>query len=149
MSRTDRAALKLGRRLGQGGQGAVHEVLDRKINGQWDVVYKEYDPDVLRQLDVAALTAMTDLIGRLPGWDAAWLCDKTAWPAELVETGLGQLLVVLAEATTNARAAGLPLGTQHDLAILEDVATRAQRAAKHYRLRQLRKAYAKEHHHGS
>ncbi|MEV4114620.1 hypothetical protein [Nonomuraea sp. NPDC049695] len=87
MSRTDRAALKLGRRLGQGGQGAVHEVLDRKINGQWDVVYKEYDPDVLRQLDVAALTAMTDLIGRLPGWDAAWLCDKTAWPAGLVESG--------------------------------------------------------------
>lgn len=69
--------------------------------------------------------------------------------AELVETGLGQLLVVLAEATTNARAAGLPLGTQHDLAILDDVAKRAQRAAKHYRLRQLRKAYAKEHHHGS
>ncbi|MER6950240.1 hypothetical protein ABT294_40105 [Nonomuraea sp. NPDC000554] len=87
MSRTDRATLTLGRRLGQGGQGTVHEVLDRKINGQWDVAYKEYDPDVLRHLDVAALTAMTDLIGRLPGWDAAWLCDKTAWPAGLVEAG--------------------------------------------------------------
>ncbi|MEV1177424.1 hypothetical protein [Nonomuraea sp. NPDC049784] len=87
MSRTDRATLTLGRRLGQGGQGTVHEVLDRKINGQWDVAYKEYDPDVLRNLDVAALTAMTDLIGRLPGWDAAWLCDRTAWPAGLVEAG--------------------------------------------------------------
>ncbi|QYC40961.1 hypothetical protein Nocox_16740 [Nonomuraea coxensis DSM 45129] len=86
MSRTDRATLTLGRRLGQGGQGTVHEVLNRRVNGQWDVVYKEYDAGVLRSLDVAALTAMTDLVGRLPGWDAAWLCDKTAWPAELVET---------------------------------------------------------------
>ncbi|MFC4118237.1 hypothetical protein [Nonomuraea zeae] len=85
MSRTDRATLSLGRRLGQGGQGTVHEVLDRKINRQWDVAYKEYDPDVLQRLDVTALTAMTDLIGRLQGWDAAWLCDKTAWPAGLVE----------------------------------------------------------------
>ncbi|WP_214318170.1 hypothetical protein [Nonomuraea sediminis] len=85
MSRTDRATLTLGQRLGQGGQGTVHEVLNRKINGQWDVAFKEYDPGVLPNLDVAALTAMTDLIGRLPGWDAAWLCDKTAWPAELVE----------------------------------------------------------------
>ncbi|MFI6600517.1 hypothetical protein ACIBHX_30100 [Nonomuraea sp. NPDC050536] len=85
MSRTDRATLTLGQRLGQGGQGTVHEVLNRKINGQWDVAFKEYDPGVLPTLDIAALTAMTDLIGRLPGWDAAWLCDKTAWPAELVE----------------------------------------------------------------
>ncbi|WP_433516647.1 hypothetical protein ACQP2T_14365 [Nonomuraea sp. CA-143628] len=85
MSRTDRAALNLGRRLGQGGQGTVHEVLDRKINRQWDVAYKEYDPDVLRRLDITALTAMTDLIDGLQGWDAAWLCDKTAWPAGLVE----------------------------------------------------------------
>ncbi|MEV4284851.1 hypothetical protein AB0K40_05050 [Nonomuraea bangladeshensis] len=87
MSRTDRDTLTLGRRLGQGGQGTVHEVLNRRINGQWDVAYKEYDPGVLESLDTAALAAMTDLIGRLPGWDAAWLCDKTAWPAELVETG--------------------------------------------------------------
>lgn len=85
MSRTDRTTLTLGQRLGQGGQGTVHEVLNRKINGQWDVAFKEYDPSVLSELDVDALTAMTDLIGRLPGWDAAWLCDKTAWPAELVE----------------------------------------------------------------
>ncbi|WP_125637799.1 hypothetical protein [Nonomuraea sp. WAC 01424] len=86
MSRTDRAALTLGRRLGQGGQGTVHEVPGRRINGQWDVAYKEYDPGVLPHLDVAALTAMAGLIGRLPGWDAAWLCDKTAWPAEVVES---------------------------------------------------------------
>ncbi|MFI6325026.1 hypothetical protein ACIBG8_46425 [Nonomuraea sp. NPDC050556] len=85
MSRADRTTLTLGQRLGQGGQGTVHEVLNRRINGQWDVAFKEYDPGVLGELDVEALTAMTDLIGRLPGWDAAWLCDKTAWPAELVE----------------------------------------------------------------
>lgn len=83
--RADRAALTLGQRLGQGSQGTVYEVLDRKINAQWDVAFKEYEPDVLRHLDSDALTAMAELIGRLPGWDAAWLGDKTAWPAELVE----------------------------------------------------------------
>ncbi|MFG1942646.1 hypothetical protein [Nonomuraea sp. NPDC048826] len=86
MSTIERTALALGHRLGVGGQGTVHEVLDRKINSQWDVAYKEYDPAVLDDLDVGALTAMTELIGRLPGWDAAWLCDKTAWPAALVES---------------------------------------------------------------
>ncbi|MGW0809073.1 hypothetical protein [Nonomuraea sp. NPDC002799] len=85
MIQANGVTLTLGRRLGQGGQGTVHEILDHKINGQWDVAYKAYDPDVLSRLDLAALTAMTGLIGRLPGWDAAWLCDKTAWPAELVE----------------------------------------------------------------
>ncbi|MFI9594711.1 hypothetical protein [Nonomuraea sp. NPDC052265] len=87
MSGTDRADLVLGRRLGQGGQGTVHEVPGRRINGQWDVAYKEYDPAVLPHLDAGVLTEMAGLIGRLPGWDAAWLCDKTAWPAEVVESG--------------------------------------------------------------
>ncbi|MGW4799425.1 hypothetical protein ACWEPC_44130, partial [Nonomuraea sp. NPDC004297] len=85
MSRTERATLTLGRQLGRGGQGTVHEVLERKINGQWDVAYKEYDPDALSDLDTTALAAMAELIGRLPGWDAAWLAGKAAWPAELVE----------------------------------------------------------------
>ncbi|NUR88450.1 MAG: hypothetical protein HOY71_30545, partial [Nonomuraea sp.] len=87
MTRTDRATLDLGQRFGQGGQGTVHEVRNRRINGQWDVAYKEYEPEVLDSLDVSALGAMADLVGQLPGWDAAWLCDKTAWPAELVESG--------------------------------------------------------------
>ncbi|MCK2218691.1 hypothetical protein MF672_033580 [Actinomadura sp. ATCC 31491] len=86
MSRAERAELTLGRRLGQGRHGTVHEVPGRRVNGQWDVAYKEYDPSVRPRLDAAALGAMAGLVGRLPGWDAAWLCDKAAWPAELVES---------------------------------------------------------------
>ncbi|MEV4373515.1 hypothetical protein AB0J71_41095 [Nonomuraea sp. NPDC049637] len=81
---TDRADLVLGRRLGRGGRSTVHEVPGRRINGQFEVVYKEYDPAVLPGLDAGVLTEMAGLIGRLPGWDAAWLCDKAAWPAEIV-----------------------------------------------------------------
>ncbi|WP_433258410.1 hypothetical protein ACQPYK_23420 [Streptosporangium sp. CA-135522] len=83
---TDRARLALGRPLGHDGQGMVHEELNGKINGQWDVAYKEFDPEVLSHLDLAVLTAMTQLIGRLSPSDAAWLVEKTTWPAELVET---------------------------------------------------------------
>ncbi|YCK37087.1 hypothetical protein ACNF49_24445 [Actinomadura sp. ATCC 39365] len=84
---TERADLVLGRLLGQGGRGTVHEVPGRRINGQFEVAYKEYDPAVLPGIDAGVLTEMAGLIGRLPGWDAAWLCDKAAWPAEIVVSG--------------------------------------------------------------
>ncbi|MFJ5882402.1 hypothetical protein [Kitasatospora cineracea] len=85
----DRAALVLDRRLGQGGQGVVHAVANRRINraaadGGWDVVYKEYAPELLAALDTAALTAMVDLLGGLDGDEGRWLCEKTAWPAAVV-----------------------------------------------------------------
>lgn len=87
----DRAALVLDLRLGQGGQGVVHRVANRKINqaaadGGWDVVYKEYAPALLSELDAGALTAMVDLLGELSGTEGQWLCEKTAWPAAVVRT---------------------------------------------------------------
>ncbi|MEV7026350.1 hypothetical protein [Kitasatospora sp. NPDC093558] len=85
----ERASLLLGPRLGQGGQGTVHRVLNKRINeadgGGWDVVYKEYGADVLPSLDGRALAAMVGLLGELSGAEARWLCEKTAWPAALVE----------------------------------------------------------------
>lgn len=85
----DHGALTLGRRLGQGGQGAVHEVTDRRINeaddGGWEVAYKEYNAAVLPQLDAAALAASVALPGELSAAEGRWLCEKTAWPAALVE----------------------------------------------------------------
>ena len=86
----DLAALTLGRRLGQGGQGSVHQVLNKRINesaadGGWEVVYKEYSPSVLPQLDAAALGAVAGLLGRLTGAEGRWLCEKTAWPAAVVQ----------------------------------------------------------------
>ncbi|MEU5865836.1 hypothetical protein ABZ815_32025 [Nonomuraea sp. NPDC047529] len=80
-----RAKLALGRPLGREGQGMVHEELSGRINGRPGVAYKEIDYDVRPGLDVAVLTAMTQLNGRLSPSDAAWLEERAAWPAELVE----------------------------------------------------------------
>ncbi|MEU1721094.1 hypothetical protein [Nonomuraea sp. NPDC005692] len=79
-----RAKLALGRPLGREGQGMVHEELSGRINGRPGVAYKEIDYDVRPDLDVAVLTAMTQLTGRLSPSDAAWLEERAAWPAELV-----------------------------------------------------------------
>ncbi|MFD9124077.1 hypothetical protein [Kitasatospora sp. NPDC059571] len=86
----DVAALALGRRLGQGGQGSVHQVLNKHINqgavdGGWAVVYKEYGPAVLPLVDAAALAAAAALPGRLTAAEGRWLCEKTAWPAAVVQ----------------------------------------------------------------
>lgn len=86
MSRVDRGSLTLGERIGHGGQGAVFRVANRKINQQWDVVYKEYNHDTLPDLRVEALESMAGLVTRLPAASAEWLCERTAWPAEVVES---------------------------------------------------------------
>jgi len=85
----DHDSLALGRQLGQGGQGSVHEVLNRRINessgGGWEVVHKEYSAAVLPHLDAAALAAGVGLLGELSGAEGRWLCDRTAWPAAVVQ----------------------------------------------------------------
>ncbi|CAM4156450.1 hypothetical protein [Nocardiopsis rhodophaea] len=85
----ERSMLTLGRQLGQGGQGTVHQVINKKINkatdGGWDVAFKEYSPAVLPELDAAALTAQVELPRTLSAEEGRWLCDKTAWPAAVVQ----------------------------------------------------------------
>ncbi|WP_030276838.1 LppU/SCO3897 family protein [Streptomyces sp. NRRL B-24484] len=86
------ATLALDGELGRGGQGSVHRVRNRRINesaadGGWEVVYKEYGPAVLPQVDAAALAAAVALPGRLTGEQGRWLCEKTAWPAAVVRRG--------------------------------------------------------------
>lgn len=81
--------LTLGHRLGQGGQGTVHQVTNKTINksmggGGWAVAYKEYAPALLPELDAAALAAQVDLPHTLSAAESRWLCDKTAWPAAVV-----------------------------------------------------------------
>jgi hypothetical protein len=77
--------LVLGDRLGSGGQGTVHRVLNRKINDRWPVAYKEYNADARDAADIDALRAMVDLVPALSGSTAEWLCTMAAWPAALVE----------------------------------------------------------------
>ncbi|HTJ67262.1 MAG TPA: hypothetical protein VL551_07010 [Actinospica sp.] len=78
-----RADLILGEQLGRGGQGTVY-----RIAGS-DSVYKEYRPEVLRDLDPAALTAMVDLLAATgpDAGDARWLQEQAAWPSAVVEEG--------------------------------------------------------------
>jgi serine/threonine protein kinase len=80
--------LDLGKRLGQGGQGTVHEVTNRRINqtgAAWSVVYKEYNAALLPQADVGALGSLVVLLDTLDGTQGRWLCEKAAWPAAVVE----------------------------------------------------------------
>ncbi|MEV0534382.1 hypothetical protein [Kitasatospora sp. NPDC050463] len=84
----DHGALVLDRQLGQGGQGVVHRVANRRINEAdgdgWEVVYKEYAPALLPLLDARALATMVGLLAELSGSEGRWLCEKTAWPAAVV-----------------------------------------------------------------
>ncbi|MFC7469957.1 hypothetical protein ACFQVA_23930 [Actinomadura keratinilytica] len=84
----DHGTLALGRRLGQGGQGTVYEVTNKRVTpprgGGWDAVYKEYAPPVLSQLDVAALETLVGLPGASTAAQGQWLCERTAWPAAVV-----------------------------------------------------------------
>ncbi|MFB6889078.1 hypothetical protein ACFCX4_07155 [Kitasatospora sp. NPDC056327] len=79
--------LLLEHRLGQGGQGTVHRVANRRIDEageSWGVVYKEYDAHVLPDLDADALAAMAGLLDELGDAERRWLCGRTAWPAAVV-----------------------------------------------------------------
>ncbi|MEU4895467.1 DUF4189 domain-containing protein [Streptomyces sp. NPDC044780] len=84
----EHGTLSLGPQLGQGGQGTVYKVLNKRINeadgGGWEVVYKEYGAAVLPDLDATALTASVALLGELSAADGQWLCERTAWPAAVV-----------------------------------------------------------------
>ncbi|MFJ9925939.1 hypothetical protein SAMN04490357_4907 [Streptomyces misionensis] len=85
----EHSTLALGRQFGQGGQGTVHQVTNKRINeadgGGWDVAYKEYAAGVLPDLDAAALAAQVGLLGELSAEEGQWLCEKCAWPAAVVE----------------------------------------------------------------
>ncbi|GAB2722838.1 LppU/SCO3897 family protein [Kitasatospora kifunensis] len=84
----DHTALALGARLGQGGQGSIYPVTNQTItvaDATWEVVYKEYDPALLPDLDVDALTVMVRLRSELDAADGQWLYERTAWPAAVVQ----------------------------------------------------------------
>ncbi|SBT46186.1 hypothetical protein [Micromonospora auratinigra] len=73
--------------LGKGGQGCVYAVDGFRINQQWPVVYKEYDPVVRSRLDVAQLRRMVSFVPTLDPATGRWLCEQSAWPAALVTCG--------------------------------------------------------------
>lgn len=85
MTAVDYHQLALGPGLGQGARGTVFAVYNAKVHQQFDAVYKEYQPDVLSGVDFDALDAMTGLVPGSLGDEGRWLCERTAWPAGLVQ----------------------------------------------------------------
>ncbi|MBY8881362.1 hypothetical protein [Actinacidiphila acidipaludis] len=75
--------------LGKGGQGEVWAIKDRKINKEWPIAYKQYAPTLQATADFSALQAMVDLVPALDPPVGRWLCERSAWPAALVEDGRG------------------------------------------------------------
>jgi hypothetical protein len=81
----DYHALAIGPVLGQGARGTVFAVYNAKVHQQFDAVYKEYLSDVLPEADFDGLEAMAGLVPGLLEDEGRWLCERTAWPAGLVE----------------------------------------------------------------
>ncbi|MFG2099899.1 hypothetical protein ACGFJ5_04790 [Micromonospora echinaurantiaca] len=81
----ERSALGALAVLGKGGQGRVWSVPDTlKINKEWPIVYKEYDPGVLPGVDADQLQRMVAFVPGLPAETGRWLCEQAAWPARVV-----------------------------------------------------------------
>ncbi|MBT2394217.1 hypothetical protein J7E87_33625 [Streptomyces sp. ISL-1] len=81
------ASLVRGAQLGKGGQGTVWAVQKRLINGEWPVVYKEYDGKSRSELRADVLERMVAFLPRQADGTARWLGEHTAWPAALVRQG--------------------------------------------------------------
>jgi hypothetical protein len=75
-------------RLGAGGQGVVWAT-SLRINAVWEVAFKEYHPGPRTELRPGTLDAMVALLGGLDGPTGAWLCERTAWPAQVVTDARG------------------------------------------------------------
>ncbi|MFI0943880.1 hypothetical protein [Streptomyces sp. NPDC021020] len=75
--------------LGKGGQGEVWGVKERKINKEWPVAYKQYTPGIRATADFTALQAMVDFVPALDPPVGRWLCERSAWPAAVVEDDRG------------------------------------------------------------
>lgn len=86
-ARVQLAALVRGAQLGKGGQGTVWAVQKRLINGEWPVVYKEYDGKSRSALRADVLERMVAFLPRQADGTARWLGEHTAWPAALVNQG--------------------------------------------------------------
>lgn len=79
---------KLGPRskIAQGGQGVVYRAPNVKTKFAASMVYKEYKPPVLAQMDLTALSAMPALLEQSLSYpEAERLVSIAAWPCALVE----------------------------------------------------------------
>src|SRR6478735_6222147 len=74
-------------KIGQGGQGVVYGAPNVKTKFAASMVYKEYKPQTLAEIDFSALAAMPALVeDSLSYAQAERLVSVAAWPCALVES---------------------------------------------------------------
>jgi serine/threonine protein kinase len=75
-------------KIGQGGQGVVYRAPNVKTKFAASMVYKEYKPAALAEIDVTALAAMPALVeDSLSYTDGERLISVAAWPCAIVQNG--------------------------------------------------------------
>ncbi|GAA4393969.1 hypothetical protein [Tsukamurella soli] len=72
-------------KISQGGQGVVYAAPAVRTAFTPHMVYKEYRPEVLAQLDGAALAAMPVFLESLPAAAGRRMINLSAWPCAIVE----------------------------------------------------------------
>ncbi|MFI6044578.1 hypothetical protein ACIA8C_23325 [Nocardia sp. NPDC051321] len=82
MKRSDLGAVQ---QLAAGGQGVVYTAPNAHMAYAAALVYKEYKPQVLPAVNVAALEAMPVFLESLPFAEGIDLLARAAWPCRLVE----------------------------------------------------------------
>ena len=75
-------------KIGQGGQGVVYRAPNVKTKFAESMVYKEYKPAALAEIDFTALAAMPALVEESLSYaQAERLVSIAAWPCAIVEDG--------------------------------------------------------------
>ena len=84
----ERAKLGPRTKIGQGGQGVVYRAPNVKTKFAASMVYKEYKPAAVAEMDFTALAAMPALVEQSLSYaQAERLVSIAAWPCALVEDG--------------------------------------------------------------
>lgn len=85
VARVDISKLDIGPELGRGRHGQIAAVNGLLIRRKWAAAVKIYWPDILGELDIAALERLVALPGMLALQDGRWIGENTAWPVVLAE----------------------------------------------------------------
>lgn len=91
-------------KIGQGGQGIVYDAPGFRTKFTDSMVFKEYKPEALRDMDFSALRAMPELVEESMSYDdAERLVSLAAWPCALVEKDgqpIGQVMPAIPDRFT-------------------------------------------------
>jgi eukaryotic-like serine/threonine-protein kinase len=89
--------------IGQGGQGVVYRAPNVKTKFAASMVYKEYKPQALAEIDFTALASMSALVEDLLSYaQAERLVSIAVWPCALVDSSCAPKGFVSRRSLTNS-----------------------------------------------